>query len=142
MEPPLWRRGREPRPLYLSWHRPTKLGGKTKNLGQFDDEEEAARAFDAEARKHNRKLNFPATDAERAAKEQHAASHSRLTGVSKYHGGWAVKIYHGGRAPRIAPCACTCSAARDSSTAESVRPSSSRCWPSLSSSRTTDGMAC
>ena len=40
-----------------------KLGGKSKHLGIFDDDQEAARAYDAEARKHERKLNFPPAEA-------------------------------------------------------------------------------
>ena len=35
------------------------IDGKTQYLGTYATEEEAARAFDAKAAKHGRKLNFP-----------------------------------------------------------------------------------
>ena len=41
------------------WVAKIAIDGKTQYLGTYATEEEAARAFDAKAAKHGRKLNFP-----------------------------------------------------------------------------------
>ena len=38
---------------------PKSEGGKTKNLGYFEEEKDAAKAFDREAKRLGRRLNFP-----------------------------------------------------------------------------------
>ena len=42
-----------------SFELPCQEPGKVKNLGHFDDEKEAARAYDAEARKHYDERTLP-----------------------------------------------------------------------------------
>ena len=75
------------------WSTLIRLGSKSVRLGSFSDEEEAARAYDAEARKHYTEetlpqqehyggFNFPA--GERAAiKDVAAPTSSRFRGVSR-----------------------------------------------------------
>ena len=60
----------------LTWHRRMKrwearirVHGKTKNLGYYEDEKEAARAFDEQAALHGRPMNFPLHEGQKQAKK-------------------------------------------------------------------------
>ena len=86
------------------WRAEITLGCNKKSLGSFEDEEDAAHAYDAEVRKlqnasHAQVFNCPTEDetsAEGKDKNGKAMS-SRFTGVAKHRGGWQAQITHGGR---------------------------------------------
>jgi len=70
--------------LHGKWKAAISIKGKTIQLGAFDDEEEASRAYDTEARKHYDEktlprqgsfggFNFPAPEISRASKEEENA---------------------------------------------------------------------
>jgi len=77
----------------VRWHRPNQKwqaritsNGKTENLGYFDSEEAAARAFDKKATSLRRLVNFPGPGQDPVVKQGAQGMASRYTGV-----GWAKK---------------------------------------------------
>jgi len=91
------------------WTAQIRLSGKSKNLGSFDDEEEAAHAYDAEARKHFMEetlprqsqsggFNFPASE-RGPIKDAAKPISSAYRGVNwdKRKGKWKTQLALGGK---------------------------------------------
>ena len=69
----------------VRWKAQIYIDGAGKRIGRYDDEEDAARAYDVEARKHGRPTNFTedgqAGDAVKQAKPE---KQSHYIGVTWY----------------------------------------------------------
>jgi hypothetical protein len=85
----------------VSWHRLNKkwkaqigIEGKYQHLGYFDDEDDAARAFDERASPLCRRVNFPGPGQALAVKQGAHGIVSQYTGVSWNigHRKWRSKI--------------------------------------------------
>jgi len=86
--------------VHRKWKAQIQIDGKQISLGNFDDEEQAARAYDASAASLGRPLNFPApnSDAPAAVKGSHGGT-SRFKGVSwdKTNRNWKVQTRKDGK---------------------------------------------
>lgn len=69
------------RPL-LKWQARVTLDGKTEHLGYFENEEDAARAYDQRCAPTNRPVNFPGEGQQAAVKRGMNGMSSRYIGVS------------------------------------------------------------
>jgi hypothetical protein len=98
------------------WQARISYGGKTHSIGSFDTKQEAALAYDREAREHGggkKKLNYESIDAAEEAATQAEAEHTLVHGMgaepkkprppSGFHGvgasrkRWQAQIWYGGK---------------------------------------------
>jgi hypothetical protein len=95
------------------WAASIRYDGKNRNLGYFEEEQEAARAYDRatraqhaeKAQRYRMQLNFP-TEKEQTAEEAkqqqwvkcgETPSKHRGVGWDKRHNKWKAAIYYGGK---------------------------------------------
>ena len=65
----------------VRWYAQIYLDGRQVKVGRYDDEEDAARAYDVEARKHGRPTNFT-EDGQTGNALQKSGKKSQYMGVS------------------------------------------------------------
>jgi hypothetical protein len=81
------------KPTAKKWEAVINVEGKATRLGAFDSEEEAARAYDAQAAALGKPVNFPSEGQEQAANQ----GSSKYRGVSKRGKKWIASIKSDGK---------------------------------------------